>query len=269
MPAGLRVIHPAPAIAVVALSAALALILADQTRLPVDARVALIVLSVAGSQVFTGATNDWADRDRDAEVRPEKPIPAGELTERSALAIAGAGLALQLATSAVLGLLPLLLGAAASASALAYNLWLSRTPASVLPYLVSFGLLPAWIGAGVGVPLDRVVAASLLAAPFASAAHLANTARDFEADASAGSRDLAQVLGRRTSHRVALGLALMVGVAVGVGLLVDGRLSAPGALLGLIGLVAVAQGVAGPRQLWYGMLVAAVCWTVAWALSTG
>jgi hypothetical protein len=28
--------------------------------------------------------------------------------------------------------------------------------------------------------------------------------------------------------------------------------------------VAVAQGVASPRRLWYGILLAAVAWTLAW-----
>jgi len=39
--------------------------------------------------------------------------------------------------------------------------------------------------------------------------------------------------------------------------------------LGVIGLAAVAQGAGSAQRLWYGMLVAALCWTVAWALATG
>ena len=38
--------------------------------------------------------------------------------------------------------------------------------------------------------------------------------------------------------------------------------------LGLVGLIAVGQGVTSERRLWYGLLVAAVSWTAAWALST-
>src|SRR6185295_5626220 len=97
-------------------------------------------------------TNDIADRFRDATVRIEKPLPAGELSLNAAVWIASIGLAVQLAASWRTGALPLVLGAAASGSALAYNLYLSRTPFSPLPYLISFGLLPAWIAAGVGVP---------------------------------------------------------------------------------------------------------------------
>lgn len=268
MPAALRVIHPAPALAVVALSAALGAILASQAGLPLGAGWALTVLAVAGSQVFTGATNDIADRVRDSADRPEKPVASGELSLNAAAWIASAGLAVQLVASWRTGELALALGAAASASALAYNLALSRTPLSPLPYLISFGLLPAWIAAGVGVPLERVLPAIPLAAPFAVAAHLANTLRDFEADAAGGSRSLAQVLGRQTSLRLAAGLAMAVGLGVGGALLLGGRATLPGIALGLVGLAAVAQGAFSERRLWYGVLIAAVCWTAAWALST-
>lgn len=270
MPAVLRVIHPAPALAVVLLSAALAAILASQRDGAFDpGPVALTVLSIAGSQVFTGATNDLADRDRDARVRPEKPIPSGELSVNAALWVASIGLGLQLAASSRLGVLPLALGAIATASALAYNLGLSRTPASVIPYLVSFGILPFWIAAGIGVPPDRVVAAALLVTPFAGAAHLANTARDFDADAVSGSRSLAQVLGPERSRLIALVVAMAVGIGVAIALLLGGRLTPAIIVLGLAGLLAVAQGAPDARRLWYGMLVAAVCWTSAWALATG
>jgi 4-hydroxybenzoate polyprenyltransferase len=269
MPAAIRLIHPAPALAVVALSAALGAILAAQAGVPIGERWAFTVLAVAGSQVFTGATNDIADRFRDAITRPEKPLPAGELSLNAAAWIASIGLAVQLAASWRIGALPLVLGAVASGSALAYNLFLSRTPLSPLPYLVSFGLLPAWIAAGVGIPVERVLPAIPLVAPFAMAAHLANTLRDFEADAAGSSRSLAQVLGRRASRLLAAGLALAVGLGVGAALLIGGRASPASVALGLVGLVAVGAGTTSERRLWYGILLAAVCWTAAWALSTG
>jgi 4-hydroxybenzoate polyprenyltransferase len=269
MPAAIRLIHPAPAAAVVALSAALGAILAGQAGAPIGERWLLTVLAVAGSQVFTGATNDIADRFRDATVRPEKPLPAGDVSLNAAAWIASIGLAVQLVASFQTGAVPLALGVVASGSALAYNLFLSRTPLSPLPYVVSFGLLPAWIAAGVGIPIERVLPAIPLVAPFAMAAHLANTLRDFEVDASGASRSLAQVIGRRNSRLLAAGLALAVGLGVGGALVIGGRASAASIVLGVIGLAGVAQGVPIERRLWYGILVAAVCWTAAWALSTG
>jgi 4-hydroxybenzoate polyprenyltransferase len=268
MLAALRLIHPAPTAAVVALTAALGAILATQAGLPIDERWVFTVVAVAGSQVFTGATNDIADRFRDAEARPEKPIPSGELSLNAAAWIASIGLAVQLVASWRVGELALALGAVASGSALAYNLFLSRTPFSPIPYLLSFGLLPAWIAAGLGIPLERVLPAIPLVAPFAVAAHLANTLRDFEADAVGGSRSLAQVLGREASRWIAAGLALAVGLGVGGALLIGGRAAPASAALGLLGLLAILQGAPSERRLWYGILVAAVCWAAAWALST-
>ncbi len=265
-----RVVHPAPTAAVVALSMALGSILAAQAGLPpLGARTWLTTLAVLGSQVVTGAVNDWADRERDAIAQPHKPIPSGQLTPRGALGVAAGGAALLVVASAALGLLPLVLGLAATASAVAYSLWLSGTSLSVLPYLVSFGILPLWVAAGIGVPLERVFAAPLLVAPFAAAAHLANALRDFDADASLGRHNLAQALGRRIALVTAWLLAMGVGLGVGAVLLARGDLDPVAGLLGVIGLAAVAQGAAGPRRLWIGMLVAAVCWTAAWALASG
>lgn len=265
-----RLVHPAPTVAVVSLAAALAGILSVQGGQPaLGPRVILITLSVLGSQILTGALNDWADRERDASVQPTKPIPSGAVDPHAALALAGGGLVLQVATSLPLGAAPLLAGLMAAAAAIAYNLWLSRRAASFLPYLVSFGLLPIWIATGVGAPLERVAAAPLLVGPFAVAAHLANTVRDFDADARIGSANLAQRLGRRTAFAVAWGLAMTVGVGVGAAFMLGGRAEPIGLVLGAIGIAAVAQGIVGPQRLWAGMLIAAVCWTASWALATG
>lgn len=270
MPGLVRLVHPAPAAAVVALSAVLGAILSQQAGLPTFGdRVALTVLSVFGSQIVTGAMNDWADRSRDAVAQPTKPIPSGQVSPASALALAVVGLGVQVAASAPLGVTALLLGLLAVASAVAYDLWLSRTAASFVPYLVSFGVLPVWIAAGVGVPLDRVVVASVLVGPFAVAAHLANMLKDFEGDAVMRSANLAQRLGRERASVLAWVLAVGVGVGAGVGLGVSGRLGLVPLLLGLVGLLAIAQGIPAAHRLWGGILVAAVSWTAAWALATG
>ena len=265
-----QLVHPAPAAAVTLLSAALAAILStDAGRPPVDLRVALTTLGVAGSQITTGAVNDWADRHRDARVQPTKPIPAGNVTPRAALLLAAAGLAIQLVANVPLGLAATTWGVVALASAQTYNLGLSATPYSVVPYLVSFGSLPLWIASGVGVPLERVVPAALLVPPFAAAAHLANAARDFDADAAAGRRNLAQLLGRRASHATAFGLTVAVAAVSAVLFAGSGRLAPVTLGLGCIGLAAVAAGWRSAESLWRGMLVAAVAWTAAWALGTG
>ena len=270
MAALLRLVHPAPAAAVVSLSGALAAILSDQAGTsPISPCVVLVTLSVLGSQIVTGAMNDWADRERDAVTQPAKPIPAGEAGPAAALGLAGFGLVLQVAASLPLGSAALVIGLVAVGSAVAYNLWLSRTAASFVAYLVSFGLLPVWIAAGVGVSFERVAVASVLVGPFAVAAHLANTLKDLDGDAAAGSGNLAQRLGKAKATTLAVVLAAGVGVGAGIGLAADGRLGLYSALLGAVGLLAVAQGARGAHRLWGGILVAAVSWTAAWALATG
>ncbi len=270
MRALVRLVHPAPAAAVVALSAALGAILSHEAGAsPFGSRVLLTALSVAGSQIATGAMNDWADRARDAVVQPTKPIPAGEVRPGAALWLAAGGLGLQVAAAIPLGVLPVALGLVAVASAVAYDLWLSRTAASFVPYLVSFGVLPLWIAAGVGVPIERVALAPLLVGPFAVAAHLANILKDFEGDAAMRSGNLAQLLGRRRAQLLAWTLAAGVGIGSGAVLGAAGRLGVPSLLLGLAGLAAVLSGVRRTDRQWAGMLVAAVCWTAAWALATG
>lgn len=268
--AAARLVHPAPALAVTLLSAVLGLILLDRAGQPADHRLWLTILAVAGSQVFTGATNDLVDRDRDlAAGRGEKPLVAGQLAANTALWIASGGLGLQLAASLWLGTGPLAMGLLASASAAAYNFFLSRTPLSPVPYLVSFGVLPLWIAGGVGIDPGRVLPAVPLAALLAAAAHLANVLRDFDVDAATGSRSLAQVVGRVTAMRVAVGCALVAGIGVGLALVVGGPLNPASLALGAFGLASVGVGATSDRRLWYALLVAAVAWTAAWALSAG
>ena len=112
--------------------------------------------------------------------------------------------------------------------------------------------------------------AALLVGPFAAAAHLANALRDFDADARLGSRNLAQTLGARAAHATAFVLAIGVGIGVGAALLVGGKRDADQPRLRRRGPGRADPGrqVRCPR-LWSGMLVAAVLWTVAWALATG
>jgi 4-hydroxybenzoate polyprenyltransferase len=270
VPPIVRLVHPGPAIAVIVLGGVLGAVLQTQAGRPLaDARLLLTVVAVAGSQVLTGALNDWADRARDAVVQPSKPIPSGLVMPRTALILAAAGASVQLAASIPLGPAALAFGLVASASAVAYDLWLSRQPASAIPYVVSFSALPLWIASGVGVSPERVAVASLVAGPFAAAAHLANAVRDFDADARVGARNLAQVLGRALAFRLAWGVAMAVAIGVGGGFALHGRLGPVPITLGAIGLGAVAAGARSPGRLWSGILVAAVAWTAAWAIGSG
>ena len=266
--ATIRLIHPAPAATVVALSAALGAILRRRPGLDPGWRLALTTLAVAGSQIMTGALNDWADRDRDRVAQPSKPIPSGAVSPGVALWSRSRGGAAARRVAAVGGR-----SRCCSARRHRPRRWPTTCGCRArrsrcVPYLVSFGLLPLWVAAGVGVDLARVAAAPLIVGPFAAAAHLANTLRDFDGDARLESRNLAQILGRATAFRLAWGWRWAVGWSSGAALLAGGPVAPASVGLGLVGLVAVGQGVVGAQRLWGGMLVAAVCWTAAWALAT-
>ncbi|MET4160011.1 SCO3242 family prenyltransferase [Agromyces sp. PvR057] len=108
------------------------------------------LLPLASVAIYSGgmALNDWADRDVDAEERPERPIPSGRVSPRRALAIAAGlgtiGLALAAAGGGRRGLavaVPLV------ASVVAYDVVAKPTAAGPLAMAACRGL-DVLLGAG-------------------------------------------------------------------------------------------------------------------------
>lgn len=200
-----RASHPGPAITVtvvvVLLGAAVGL---DA------ARVAVLGVAAALDQLSVGLSNDWIDADRDrAAGRRDKPVALGLVSP-----FVVRNTAVAAATAAVLATLPLGWAAttahvAALASAWSYNVRLKSTPLSVLPYVVSFGLLPAIVTLALPHPSPPtwwVVAAGAL---LGVSAHLANVLPDLDDDRRTGVSGLA--------HRMPPRLALVVTWAALVG----------------------------------------------------
>jgi heme o synthase len=201
---------------------------------------------VLAGQLSVGWMNDYLDRDRDVRVhRADKPVVAGTLAPavlRTATAVAAVAVVpLSLLSGWLAGSLHL----AAVASAWAYNLRLKATALSVLPYAVSFGLLPAFVTAGLPghpVPGWLVAAGALLGA----GAHFANVLPDIDDDLATGVRGLPHRLGA-TGSRVAAGTLLAAASVV----LAVGPPGPPG-VLGIGAVVvavvcAVGAGVVGRR----------------------
>ncbi len=235
-----RACHPEPAAAVTAVSVALA---ASVGR-GVAGSIAVGAAVLAG-QLSVGWSNDYLDRDRDARTgRADKPLAIGTLPAGTLhAATVGAAVAV-VPLSLLSGLLAGCLHLAAVASAWTYNLRLKATALSVVPYAVSFGLLPAFITAGLpGRPVvGWLVAAGAL---LGSGAHFANVLPDLDDDLRTGVRGLPHRIGPAASRAVAAGLllaatavlafgpsgpvgpfgagAVAVAVLVGVGGLVLGR----------------------------------------------
>jgi 4-hydroxybenzoate polyprenyltransferase len=103
----------------------------------------------------------------------------------------------------------------AVASAHVYNLYLSRTIWSWLPYAVSFGLLPLFVAQTSSTELWPETAMIVLFSLVGVIAHLLNALPDIELDRKAGKGGLAVSLGRQKSLLLTAGLSV---VAIGFAL---------------------------------------------------
>ena len=169
--------------------------------------------------------------------RADKPVVQGAVSPPTLRAAAVGAAAASVVLSLALGAAPGLLLLGLVASGWAYNAGLKRTAASVVPYVVGFGLLPAGVvAAAPGSPLAPwwLVGAG---AALGAAAHLANVAPDLEEDLATGVRGLPHRLGAGPS---AVACALLLGGASLV--LVLGPPGAPTAA-GWVGLAVAAPAV--------------------------
>ncbi|GAB1643459.1 UbiA family prenyltransferase [Krasilnikovia sp. MM14-A1259] len=204
LPPLLRAAHPEPGGAVTAAMTLLALGVGHRGWSLLG-----VAAAVGATQLSVGWVNDWLDTDRDRRAgRTDKPVAAGAVDRRT---VGLAGLIASLAVP-VLGL-PF--GAAATVCitlvgifALLYDWPLKSTPLSVVPYLVAFGLLPAFVVLALPghpwPPAWLVAAGSLLGA----GAHFANVLPDLADDAATGVRGLPHRLGATGSQLAAAALLL-------------------------------------------------------------
>jgi|SRR5690349_21178806 len=168
-----------------------------------------VFAAVAATQLSVGWVNDWLDTDRDRTAgRRDKPVVSGAVSRR-AVGIAG------LTASLAIPFLGLPFGAAATVCitlvgvfALLYDWPLKSTPLSVVPYLVAFGLLPAFVVLalpGSPTPPAWLVASGAL---LGGGAHFANVLPDLADDAATGVRGLPHRIGA-TGSTLAAALLLL------------------------------------------------------------
>ncbi|MCU1527572.1 MAG: 1,4-dihydroxy-2-naphthoate prenyltransferase, partial [Frondihabitans sp.] len=205
--------HPGPSVAVTVLSA----LLAASLGYPI-ARILVIALAILLGQLSVGLSNDWIDARRDAAAgRSDKPVAQGLVPVAVVRRASLWTLVLALAVSIALG--P---GAAVAhlgfiASGWAYNLGLKRTPLSVLPFIVGFGLLPdiVTLAGQEGVPAAPW--ALIVGAVFGVSIHFTNVLPDLADDADTGVRGLPHRLGARVSGLVAFGALVVASLVVLLG----------------------------------------------------
>jgi 4-hydroxybenzoate polyprenyltransferase len=255
-----RVIHPFPTALNVAATIVLAIIASG--GMPPASVLIRLAAAMFCAQAAIGATNDYCDRDLDAQTKPFKPIVRGLIEPSAALALAGACAIAAGALAATFGPLSIAAGAAGLAAGLAYNVRLKRSVLSPLPFMVALPALPFWVW----VSLDRFTGELWWLLPFAPlaalAVHLSNTLPDLEADTRAGVRGLAHTIGLAPSLALAwgsFGVAIALAAALGAYLDYDWSLFLPGASLATalfaaaIAAYAIRPGAAS-LQLGFGLM---------------
>ncbi|WP_165989531.1 UbiA family prenyltransferase [Streptomyces sp. YIM 98790] len=249
--------HPLPTAAVTLVAAGLAAAFGRGA-----AGTAAVAAAVLAGQLSVGWLNDLLDADRDALAgRPGKPVADGRLP-RPAVRTA-------VVTAAVLAVvLSLLSGPAATAahllalvSAWSYDLGVKATRWSLVPYAVSFGLLPAFVVLGLpGAPLPPwwLVAAGAL---LGCAAHFLNVLPDLADDAASGVRGLPHRLGADRG-RAAAGVLVLAASALLVlgppGTAPGGRLAVLPAAVLIVGAGLLAGRRPGSRAAFHAVLLVAV-----------
>ncbi|WIB13387.1 UbiA family prenyltransferase [Curtobacterium sp. MCPF17_052] len=190
--------HPGPTVTVTVLAAVIATAVGYPFRV-----VVLVALAVVAGQLSIGLANDWIDADRDRAVgRSDKPVARGIIavtTVRTA-AFVTAGVAVVL--SLFLGPVAAVAHVVLVAAGWAYDGGLKRTAASVVPFVVAFGLLPVVaVAAGPdgGWPATWAIATG---AVFGVAIHCTNVLPDLVDDAATGVRGVPAPPGAaRVRHR--------------------------------------------------------------------
>lgn len=175
-------------------------------------------LAILTGQLSVGWFNDYLDAERDRTAnRRDKPVATGVISSRSVRTATAVAAILCVPFSLVSGIQAGTTHLVAVASAWTYNLGLKSTPLSVLPYAISFGLLPAFVILGLpGHPTPAVwlVAAGAL---LGCGAHFANVLPDLDADAATGVRGLPHRLGAAGSRLAAAALLLAASVVLAIG----------------------------------------------------
>ena len=253
--------HPGPTVAVTVVTAVLAL------GAGLDAgRLALVTAAVFFNQVSVGLSNDWIDARRDAAVgRRDKPIARGWISVPAVRTASLVTLVLAVLLTLPLGWAATIAHVVFIVSAWGYNLWFKRSALSVLPFVVSFGILPAIVTlADVPprfAPWWMLAAGALLGV----AAHFANVLPDLADDRATGIAGLPHRLGRRASG------AVIAGSLAAAALLVVLGPGAPGALqwaglaltLGLAAACAVLATTRPPTRLLFQLIMGAALLNVA------
>jgi 4-hydroxybenzoate polyprenyltransferase len=204
-----RACHPIPTLAVTVIIVALGWRLGWA-----DGALIVLALAVLSGQLSVGWSNDAHDAELDRQgERGDKPVVAGQLNESKLWRFAIAALLLSVSLSWwVAGFVGGSFHILSLAMAWWYNLRLSRTVWSWVPYLIAFASVPPFLTYGLtgsAPPLWLVIVFAIIGV----SGHFAQAFSDVDADQAAGVGGIVVRLGARRA-RVATWALLGVGSAI-------------------------------------------------------
>lgn len=178
-------------------------------------------------QASIGALNDVVDAERDAGRKSGKPIPRGLVGIVAARAVVVGGLIAGLALAAPSGPATVAVAAVGVGVGYLYDLRLSQTAWSWLPFALGVPLLPlfAWLGSQGTVPTTVVMLFPVGVIAGAGLA-LANALADVERDTAAGKPSAAVQLGRDRAWAIEVAL-LSIAAVLAIALLPVARAGIP------------------------------------------
>jgi 4-hydroxybenzoate polyprenyltransferase len=179
----------------------------------------MIVALVVG---FGNVVNDLYDEEVDRQSKSSRPIPAGTISRRAAVASATALAVAAIALTAAFDRRFWPLVAVMVALAFAYSYSFERMPAvGNLSVAVQVGAVFVFGALGAGSASRLTVAGAVLIACHSLSLELAKTMEDQSADATVGARTIAHVVSGRNQRHLLLalvGLSVVVTVVFGVAL---------------------------------------------------
>jgi 4-hydroxybenzoate polyprenyltransferase len=204
--------HPGPSAVVTAVALILGIALGYEPL-----RLILLGSAVLTGQLSIGWSNDWIDAARDRAVhRVDKPVARGDVSARTVRTAALVAALVTIVLSVLLGPIAATAQLVGVLAGWAYNAGLKATAASIVPYVVCFGLLPAVVTFGQVHPQAPAAWVLLVGALLGTAAHFTNVLPDLDDDKRTGIRGLPQLLGARVSGLSAFGAVAAAAVLLAV-----------------------------------------------------
>lgn len=181
-------------------------------KLPTTTEIVLGFLSIFFISAAALILNDYFDVESDKINAPERPLPAGLVTERDVILLSIVVTMLGFITSYLISLEALLVVILVWAVGFLYN-WRFKKAGFIGNLMVSFSVGMTFVFAGitVGKPFETIVwffAAIVLLIDLGE--EIAADAMDIEGDRQAGSRSLALVLGRENALKISGAIFLLV-----------------------------------------------------------